>query len=206
MPKAPTPLTVKEINGITAAGRHRVSEGLYLRVTGTGKRHWDVRITANGKRTWKTVGDASAVSAQVARRLALTVEPPESTNKVRRFGTVWDEYIERHSDSWKSHIHLRQWEQTGRDYVIPALGQRPIDEIRPEHVAAMLAPLWQTKHETARRIRGRVSLVIDFELARLGLLHVNPAEMKFISKLLPRHKQTEKHHAAPSLDELRALL
>ncbi len=204
MPKAPTPLTAKQINALTDSGRHRVSDGLYLRVTPSGSRYWDARITVDGRRTWRTIGDGS-ISAQIARRLAINAEPID-TNKARKFGLVWSEYIEKNGKSWKSVIHHRQWEQTGRDYILPMLSDRFVDQIRPEHIAAILAPLWLDKHESARRIRGRIELVIDYEYARLGLLQVNPAELKFVGKLLPKHKQIEEHHAAPTLDELQALL
>ena len=204
MPKAPAPLTTKQVAALSEAGRHRVSDGLYLRITPSGSRYWDARITVDGKRTWRTVGEGS-VSLQIARRLAMAAEPVAAT-KARKFGAVWSEYIERNGKSWRSAIHHRQWAQTGRDYVLPMLADRPVDEIRPEHVAAILAPLWLHKHESARRIRGRIELVVDSEFARLGLLQVNPAELKFVGKLLPRHKQVEEHHAAPTLDELQALL
>lgn len=204
MPKSPSPLTAKEIHSLTTAGRHRVSDGLYLRITPAGSRYWDARITTDGKRTWRTVGDGS-ISVQIAKRLAMTAEPID-TSKARKFGLVWMEYIEKNCQSWKSAIHFRQWEQTGRDYILPALADRSVDEIRPEHVVTVLAPLWINKHESARRIRGRIALVIDYELARLGRLSVNPAELKFINKLLPRHRQVEEHHPAPTVDELKALL
>lgn len=204
MPKAPAPLTVKQINALSSAGRHRVSDGLYLRITPSGSRYWDARITVDGKRTWRTIGDGS-ISAQIARRLAMNAEP-EITNTARKFSVVWSEYIERHGNGWKSAIHHRQWAQTGRDYILPMLADRPIDAIRPEHVVAILAPLWLDKHESARRIRGRIELVIDYEFARLGLLKPNAAEMKLISKLLPRHRQEERHHPAPTVAELAKLL
>ena len=69
----------------------------------------------------------------------------------------------------------------------------------------MLADLWKTKHETARRIRGRLQLVIDYEFARLGLMLANPADLRFIKPLLPKVKQSEDHHAAPTMNELRKL-
>ena len=208
MPKAPKPLTVGQIKAITQPGRHRVADGLYIRITAAGGRYWDTRVIDGAKRTWRTLGPADSMSLQIAKRQALEVPTKAalSTNAARKFGVVWAEYVRVNESSWKSAIHHRQWKQTGDDYVLPALGHMAVDEIRPEHVVEVLRPLWSTKHETARRIRGRVGLVIDYELARLGLALANPADLRFVGKLLPKHRQVEKHHAAPTVQELRDLL
>jgi integrase len=204
MPIKSAPLTVKQIAELSAIGRHRVSEGLYLRVTAHG-RYWDARITVDGKRSWKAIGDAATMSVVIARKLAGAQAEKVPTNRSRTVGVVWAEYIERHCDSWKSAIHLRQWNQSGDDYVLPIIGERRIDELRPEHIANVLTDLWKTKHETARRIRGRLQLVIDYEFARLGLMLANPADLRFIKPLMPRVRQSEDHHAAPTMNELRKL-
>lgn len=204
MPIKSAPLTVKQIAALVAIGRHRVDDGLYLRITSHG-RYWDARITVDGKRSWKSVGDAANMSVVIARKLASAQAEKVPTNRTRTVRAVWAEYIDRHSDSWKSPIHLRQWNQTGDDYVLPAIGDRRIDELRPEHIANVLTDLWRTKHETARRIRGRIQLVIDYEFARIGLMLANPADLRFIKPLLPKVKQSEDHHAAPTMDELRKL-
>ena len=207
MPRAPKPLTSAQIKAITTPGRHRVAENLYLRITNVGGRFWDARFTVGLKRRWKALGEANKVPLQVAKRLALEIHEEETDAvTMRKFGTVWHEYIEHHAGSWRSAIHYRQWVQTGNDYVLPVLGEIPVGDIKPFHVVEILRPLWKDKHESARRIRGRVALVIDYENARVGADRTNPADLRYIKNLLPRHRQVEKHHAAPTVDELKALL
>ena len=214
MPRAPKPLTSAQIKAITKVGRHRVADNLYLRVTNAGGRFWDARHTVGMTRRWKALGQADMVPLQVAKRLALEATAEEAgfaaeaaeSKTLRKFATVWGEYIEHHSGGWRSAIHYRQWVQTGDDYVLPVLGELNVGDIRPFHVVSVLRPLWSTKHETARRIRGRIALVIDYEYARLAEDRTNPADLRYIKNLLPRQRKSDKHHAAPTVSELKALL
>jgi integrase len=83
------------------------------------------------------------------------------------------------------------------------LREKPLDEIRTDDVLAALKPIWQTKSETASRLRGRIERVLDAAKARGLRSGENPARWRgHLDHLLPkRQKLTRGHHPAlPYLD------
>lgn len=68
----------------------------------------------------------------------------------------------------------------------------------------MLAPIWLTKAETARRIRQRIIAIIDWSVAK-GYRDT-PLAMSAIDKSLPRQKRSEKHHEAVPFADLPAFM
>ena len=53
------------------------------------------------------------------------------------------------------------WRSSIERYVIPALGNRIVGNITRAEVAAVLEPIWHTKHKTARELRGRIEAIFD---------------------------------------------
>jgi hypothetical protein len=47
-----------------------------------------------------------------------------------------------------------------------SLWDKPIDEISTDDVLRVLTPIWQTKSETASRLRGRIERVLDAAKAK----------------------------------------
>jgi len=198
-------LTDKEVRLITQAGTHQIAPSLYLYINTTGLRTFRTRVKlANGKRSWRTIGSADKITVKEAQRKATiaSTEVAETILISREFKVAFNEYIEFNKSSWKNESSERQWRQTFNDYIDPEIGSMRVEEIKPLHIAKLLKPIWSLKGETARRIRGRIEIVIDYEQARLGLMTVNPAQTRFITNLLPKQKLEEKHHVAPSLEEL----
>ena len=62
----------------------------------------------------------------------------------------------RQSDFWRTNLEK---------YVFPTLGDRIIGTITRADVAAVLEPVWQTKHKTAKEMRGRIETVLDYAKA-----------------------------------------
>jgi integrase len=203
-----TLLTDKQIKSITDIGRHLVAPSLFLVITPNGGKNYHARVTlSNGKRSWRSLGSIDSMTVKQARTKALQITETQvdPVTNARTFKTCFDEYVSMNKSSWKNESSLEQWNQTFNTYINPKIGHLKIDEIRPFHIADLLKPIWLTKSETARRIRGRVKTVIDYELARLGLMQINPAETRFIGNLLPKQKYVETHFNAPTLDELKRL-
>ena len=68
-----------------------------------------------------------------------------------------------------------------------------------------LEPIWQTKSETASRLRGRIEAVLDWATAREYRKGDNPARWRgHLDKLLPARSKVRKveHHPALPYDEL----
>src|SRR5690606_36453420 len=66
------------------------------------------------------------------------------------------------SPEWKNATHGDQWRNTLATYASPVIGKMPVDVIDVHHVEAVLAPIWMTKTETAKRVRMRIEAVLDW--------------------------------------------
>jgi integrase len=88
-------------------------------------------------------------------------------------------------------------------YAAPLRSMR-LDDIATADVLAVLQPLWQTKAETASRLRGRIERVLDAARARGLRSGENPARWRgHLDALLPpRHRLTRGHYAAMPYDEV----
>lgn len=115
------------------------------------------------------------------------------------FGEIADLYIKSRQAQWRNDKHRAQWSMTLKKYAAP-IRPKPVDEIDTAAILEVLNPFWQTKPETAARLRGRIEAVLD---AALALGHTprheaNPARWRgHLDKLLPkRSKLSQGHHAA----------
>ena len=199
-----SPLTDKQVRAITDVGRHWVAQGLYLEITKAGTRTYLARATLpDGRRTWRSIGSQDKVSIGEARKQAMQDYAEVETS--RKFADVFADFIKTKQHEWKNEASHQQWLQTFEDYIQPKLGHAPIADIKPAMVAELLAPLWLTKSETARRVRSRIASTIDFEQARQGVIEANPADLRFIKRLLPKQRDRDQHFEAPTLDQLRVL-
>lgn len=198
-------LTDTQIKAIKEVGRHPIGNNLYLRVSKTGQRYFDVRyLSTNGKRVWKVVGDQTMPMAVIRSNAAqLMVEKKSGSGTTLFFSEAASIYIERNRDQWNS-VHANQWKQTIEDYC-GLINNKRCDAITPEMVAEVLRPIWKSKNETAGRLRGRIEIVLNAEMARLGRFWLNPAETKIQKHLLPKVAQSQEHHEAPTLKALQSL-
>jgi hypothetical protein len=71
-------------------------------------------------------------------------------------------YIAAHRGSWKNAKHGKQWETTLASYASPLIGALPVAEVDTDLVVQVLSPIWQTKTETAGRLRGRIESILDW--------------------------------------------
>ena len=86
------------------------------------------------------------------RRLARAGGDPMASRRqsVPTFEKAAAKVIAMHRPNWKSGRHAAQWTGTLRDYVYPKIGQKRVDWIRSADVMAVLLPIWNSKHQTAR--------------------------------------------------------
>ena len=185
------PLTHKQcINA--KPGRHSDGGGLYLLVKPSGARSWVLRVQFNGNRrdfgigsyTDKSAGGELPIErrklltlteardkAREGRKLAKTGINPsdawrelelEDQRKARTFKDVATEYHAHAAKAWRNGKHGKQWLKTLELYAFPSLGKRHVDEIDAAAIQAVLMPIWLTKGETARRVRQRIGVVLDY--------------------------------------------
>jgi integrase len=76
------------------------------------------------------------------------------------FEEVAESYMADRLKRLRSEIHRHQWRQTLQDYAYPIIGKMPVDEIETNDVLAVLKPIWESKCETAARLRGRIERIL----------------------------------------------
>ena len=119
------------------------------------------------------------------------------------FTQAVDAVIELHKSAWKSGAKSEaQWRASLRDYAMPSLGNRPVDAIETADILACLASIWNTKQETARRVRQRLRVVFNWVIAS-GYRKDNPAG-ETLTAVLPRHTGTRQHFNAAPYSEVAA--
>jgi integrase len=211
-------------------GRHADGDGLYLSISSNGGRRWTFLYRWHGKPTELGFGSARVVTLAKARELATAARAmlQEGVNpKGARaaavgatFGECADRYIEDMRPAWRSTKHASQWQTTvmGRvadktsktgwraaevDYCA-SLRRLPVDKIATDDVLSVLRPLWNTKPETASRVRGRIENVLDAAKARGLRAGDNPARWRgHLDQLLPRRQRiAQPHYAAMAYDEV----
>jgi integrase len=82
------------------------------------------------------------------------------------------------------------------DYVYPIIGDRTVDAIGLDDVKRVLEPIWRTKPETARRVRGRIEAILDLAITSGARKAANPASVRLVRQMLGKGKRRVKHHAA----------
>ena len=99
-----------------------------------------------------------------------------------------------HKTGWKNGKHQAQWLSTLEAYAFPAFGDRSVALVDTAAVRHALGSIWQTKPETARRLRQRIRTVIDWAVAKGYREHA--LAMAVIDKALPRQRDKVQHHKA----------
>jgi integrase len=165
-------LTESQIATLKADGRTRRlydGRGLFLEAHANGSRYWRLKYYSRLKRrTTKSLGQWPAVSLREARRLAASFRE-EREEKARGGATVRalaDEWHASRKGKLCPKEHARQRFLLDR-YILPALGALAPGEVTPRIVMdEVLRPVAaRGKLETARRVRGVLSLVFRTAMA-----------------------------------------
>lgn len=124
---------------------------------------------------------------------------------VRTFRHQAEQYIEVHASGWKNAKHKQQWENTLEQYVYPVFGAKDVADIVTDDVLKVLKPIWNTKNETASRIRNRIELILNAARAMGLRTETNPALWRgHLDALLPKPSKvhTVRNHPAMPWQEL----
>lgn len=199
-------LTATKIRSLIEPGRYSDGDGLFLEINGKGAASWILRVQTNGKRQDIGLGSAKMVSLKDARdaafvtrqKIAQGIDPVAERRQERlvipTFREAAKSVHEEHEKAWKNGKHQNQWIATLRTYAFPKMGDILVSEIEGPLIRDVLAPIWLTKPETARRVRQRIGTVLDWSCAR-GF-RATEAPMRSVSKGLPRQPKKDNHFAA----------
>lgn len=185
-------------------GRHYDGAGLYLEVDEGGARRWGLRTVVLGRRRDIGLGSVKTVSLAEARdeaarlrRIARAGGDPVAerrTNAAPTFETAAGECHAGRAEAWRNEKHRAQWLSSLKAYAYPIIGKMPVDRVGTPEVMSVLSPIWLAKPATARRVRQRVGLVLDWAKARGYRVTGSPT--REIGKVLPAHKEVQNHFAA----------
>ena len=214
-------LSSVKVNALRAPGLHLVGgvPGLGLLVSESGGRSWILRITIRGRRRDIGLGSFEFVTLADAREKAFAirrmvrvegVDPLEQKRETKladlaknpialTFNDCATKYIEANKAGWSNPKHVAQWTATLETYASPFIGRLSVAAIDTPHILQVLEPIWTTKTETAKRVRGRVESVLDWATVRKYRAGDNPARWRgHLDKILPKPSKVadEKHQPA----------
>lgn len=223
MPKRAKEMSAYHVRRITKPGMNAVGgvAGLYLDYRGPNSKSWILRADLNGDRPELGLGSYPEVSLEKARERAASykmlmakgIDPREEERKARAerkaealsrltFQLAAETCWKSKAKGFKNSKHAKQWIDTLKEYAYPVLGELYPEDIQTVHVVKVLEPIWETKTDTASKLRGRIESVISYAFALREIRdRQNPARWKDnLDKLLPsarkliRRKKT--HHPA----------
>ena len=206
-------LTARNIETAKKTGRYSDGNGLYLVVRPGGSRQWAFLYRRDGKLKEMGLGSpAKGVTLAMARGLrdearAVMVrgdDPLEARRQAEQsaagiptFGAYALALVDRIEEGFSNPKHRQQWRNTLQTYCAP-IWATPVDAVDTAGVLACVSPIWQTKPETASRVRGRIERVLNAAKAERLRAGENPAAWRgHLDATLPKPgKLTRGHHAA----------
>tara|TARA_R110000787_G_scaffold79597_4_gene173958 strand:+ start:159 stop:1031 length:873 start_codon:yes stop_codon:yes gene_type:complete len=104
-------------------------------------------------------------------------------------------------DAYRNEKHRQQWRNSLKTYAAP-IWNKPIETVTTEHVLSILQPIWQAKHETAKRLQGRMERIFAAAKAQGAYDGQNPSQWQGHLKMLLVAPKLEKkpHKAMPYAD------
>jgi integrase len=212
-------LTALQATKLTKPGLYGDGGGLTLQITKAGVKSWLFRFMREGKAYGMGLGATHTFSLAEARQKALEARKlladglnPLTEKKEKLLAMALERarmmtfdqcskaYIEAHKASWKNAKHLDQWTNTLATYASPVFGQLPVAEIDTALIVKCLTPIWQTKTETASRLRGRIESVLGWAATSGYRTGENPARWKgHLENLLANLSKTSRTKNHPSL-------
>ncbi len=209
-------LTATRVRNITRAGRYADGNGLYLHVDPSGARRWVLRTLIRGTRRDLGLGGVQLVPLAEAREEAVRLRKiaraggdprAERLRERRDIPTFKDAAMKVHatrSATFRNEKHGEQWLSSLARDVFPCFGDHRVDAIEPADILKALTPIWTTKSETARRVKQRIKVVLDWAKASGYRSGDNPVDG--MKEVLPRTRQMASHHAALPYAQVPAFL
>lgn len=217
---------ISKNKGVIGWHKDAQTKGLLLQITRKAEinrpaaANWVLRYTFGGRERYFGMGSLSTFNLEEARARARKVHQQiaEGTDPVKKreddraaailakaktitFEKATTEYFNANQSQWKSAVHRAQFMSTLKTYAFPTLGKLAVADIDTPLVLRVLRPIWESKTETASRVRQRIEAVLAWATVNHYRTGDNPARWKnLLDKALPKPTKVTKvvHH--PSLD------
>ena len=205
-------LTPSFVRNVTKAGRYSDGNGLYLTVQPTGTRSWIQRLVIRGRRRDIGLGGYPLTSLQEARAAAIAnrriaraggdpVADRQRARSMPTFADAAEQVWKNKSPGWSHQQHTHDWMSSLTLHVLPYIGQIPVGNVTSADVLHTLARIWHARPATARRVRQRVSAVMDWAIA-MEYRTDNPCDR--LGPLLGAQRDRIQHMRALPHDEVAA--
>lgn len=221
-------LSALAVKNVTKPGLYGDGHGLYLQVSAYGTKAWLYRFMQDGRARKMGLGPLHTVSLAEARQCAAQarlqaldgVDPIEvrkekrtvrklEAAKVITFKECAEKYVAGNEAGWRNAKHREQWHSTLSTYAYPVIGDLAVAAVDTGLVLKILEPLWQTKPETASRLRGRIESVLNWATVREYRKGENPARWRgHLDNVLPAKTKVRKvkHHDAVAYTDMPAFM
>jgi integrase len=213
-------LTEQFVKHVKAPGRYTDGSlsGLHINVKKNGGKYWVYRYVFGSSRQDLALGSYPDISIKDARARAMLAKgeliigkKPSTPWKIpcikaeQKIQTTFENYasecIKSKQAEWKNKKHAAQWGYTIENFANPIIGKKELAEITTEDILKILTPIWQTKTETANRLRGRIEWVLASATTRGLRTGQNPATWRgHLETILPRPTKINKVRHHPALD------
>ena len=204
--KRPNVLNARFVDTVKRCGRYgdgRGGNGLFLNVkpTANGRlsKSWVQRIRVANQITHIGLGGYPIVTLAEARKKAVTNRriiakgrDPRSVG-IPTFRDGLEKVLDLQRPNWRSPKSEEQWRSSLEAYASELMHKR-VSKIQSGDVMDVLRPIWNTKRETARRVRQRIAAVMKWAIAQ-GYRPDNPAGEQVL-QALPRNGVKRKHQPA----------
>ena len=204
--KRPNVLNSRFVDTVKRSGRYgdgRGGNGLFLNVkpTANGRlsKSWVQRIRVANQITHIGLGGYPIVTLAEARRKAVENRRTIAEGRDPRgvgiptFKDGLETVLELQRPNWRSPKSEKQWRSSLEAYASELMHKR-VSKIHSGDVMDVLRPIWNTKRETARRVRQRIAAVMKWAIAQ-GHRPDNPAGEQVL-QALPKNGFKRKHQPA----------
>ena len=204
--KRPNVLNSRFVDTVKRSGRYgdgRGGNGLFLNVkpTANGRlsKSWVQRIRVANQITHIGLGGYPIVTLAEARRKAVENRRSIAEGRDPRgvgiptFRDGLEKVLELQRPNWRSPKSEKQWRSSLEAYASGLMHKR-VSKIQSGDVMDVLRPIWNTKRETARRVRQRIAAVMKWAIAK-GYRPDNPAGEQVL-QALPKNGVKRKHQPA----------
>lgn len=219
----PRTLSAAFVKNVREPGRYGDGYGghglsLLVKPMSNGRRSktWGQKLTIDGTRCMIGLGSYPVVTLSEARLKALAnrrlVERggdprtrPTKRTRTRTttapaddgaptFAEAAERVIALHEPNWRDGARSAEiWRSSLERFAYPTLGGKSVAAITAPDIHAVIAPLWGTKRETARRVKGRIAAVMAWAVAQ-GHRTDDPSAA--VTAALPKNGNHVKHHRA----------
>ena len=179
-------LSTAFVRNVAQAGRYCDGDGLYLDVQPTGTRSWVQRLVIRGRRRELGLGGFPLVPLKDARAQALANrrlaraggDPLAEKRRIKSmptFAAAAEQVLAQMRPGWRNPKHGKDWMSSMTRFAFPRLGKLPVSEVTSADVVETLRTVWHERPATARRVRQRISTVMEWAVA-MDYRNDNPCE------------------------------